>query len=486
MVINQQHVDVLIVGAGLSGIGAAYHLQTECPDRSYLILEGREQLGGTWDLFRYPGIRSDSDMHTMGYGFKPWTERRAISDGASILSYLQETAGEHGITDKIRFNRRVLRASWSTAEGMWTLEVAHGDARERWTCQFLMMCAGYYSYKGGHTPEFAGRERFDGPVIHPQAWPEDLDYTGQRVVIVGSGATAVTLLPAMAPDAGHVTMVQRSPSYILNWPAKDHLANLLRAVLPEMLAYRLARAKNIKMQQWAYKQTRIRPHLVRRWLLRRARKALGPDFDLETHLTPAYDPWDERLCLSPDGDFYAAIRAGNASIVTGEVSHFTAQGVGLTDGREVPADVVVTATGLKLVVLGEIDFEVDGKAIDFSQTFTYKGVCFSGIPNLATVFGYVNASWTLRADLIAAYVCRLLNHMRERGASRCTPTLGPAEREMVAKPFIEGFSPGYLKRAFSMLPRQGEAYPWRNPQDLASDRQQLAVAPVDDGVMRFE
>ena len=477
---------MLIVGAGLSGIGVAYHLQTECPDRDYLILEGREALGGTWDLFRYPGIRSDSDMHTMGYGFKPWTENRAISDGASILSYLQETAREHAITDKIRFKRRVLRASWSSAEALWTLEVAHGDTHETWTCHFLVMCSGYYSYKGGHTPPFEGRARFHGPVIHPQLWPEDFDYSGKRVVIVGSGATAVTLLPAMASDAAHVTMVQRSPGYIIAWPAKDHVANLLRRLLPERLAYRLARHKNITMQQWAYRQTRTRPALVRRWLLSRARRALGPDFDIKTHLSPAYDPWDERLCLSPDGDFFSAIRSGDASIVTGEMTHFTAEGIGLSDGREVAADVVITATGLTLAVLGEIAFEVDGQAVDFSDTFTYKGVCFSGVPNLASVFGYVNASWTLRADLIAHYVCRVLNHMQRIGARRCTPTLGARPEEMNAKPFIEGFSPGYLTRAFSILPKQGADYPWRNPQDLATDRQQLAEVPVDDGVMRFE
>ena len=477
---------MLIVGAGLSGIGTAYHLQSKCPEREFLILEGREQLGGTWDLFRYPGIRSDSDMHTMGYGFKPWTENRAISDGASILRYLEETASEHGIHEKIRFNRRVVRASWSSTKGLWTLDVASGETRERWTCQFLMMCAGYYSYRGGHTPDFQGREHFQGPIIHPQDWPDDLDYSGKRVVIVGSGATAVTLLPAMAPDAEHVTMVQRSPGYILAWPERDHIANLLRLILPKMMAYRLARAKNIRLQQFAYRQTRIRPGVVRRWLLGRARRALGPTFDLETHLSPSYNPWDERLCLSPDGDFFAAIRKGDASIVTGEVSHFTTSGVGLSDGREVPADIVVTATGLKLVVLGEIDFEVDGERIDFSQTYTYKGVCFSGVPNLATVFGYVNASWTLRADLIAAYVCRLLNHMRETGAQRCVPTLGDTERGSPPKPFIEGFSPGYLKRAFSMLPKQGKAQPWRNPQDLETDRQQLGVAPIADGVMQFD
>mgnify|MGYP003917585719 CR=1 FL=1 len=422
----------------------------------------------------------------MGYGFKPWTESHAISDGASILNYLHETAEEHGIHDKIRFNRRVVRASWSSSEHLWTLEVTHGEVAERWTCNFLLMCAGYYSYKAGHTPPFADRERFSGPIIHPQAWPEELNYKDKRVLIIGSGATAVTLLPAMASEAAHVTMVQRSPGYIIAWPARDLFANLLRLFLPKMLAYRIARAKNIYMQQFAYRQTRVRPKMVRQWLLKRARKALGPDFDIETHLSPAYDPWDERLCLSPDGDFFDAIRAGKASIETGEVKRFTAEGVGLKDGREIPADIVVTATGLTLAVLGEIAFEVDGAPVDFSQTYTYKGVCFSNVPNLASVFGYVNASWTLRSDLIARYVCRLLNHMRDTGSKRCAPKLDLDAQTMADKPFVEGFSPGYLKRAFSILPKQGAAYPWRNPQDLATDRRELGAAPIDDGVMCFD
>ncbi len=482
-----EHVDVVVIGAGISGIGAGYHLQDKCPDRSYVILEGRDDLGGTWDLFRYPGIRSDSDMHTLGYSFKPWEGAKAIADGPDILAYLRETAVQYGIDRHMRFGHQVTRATWSSDDATWTVESTRTGTGETVsiTCGFLFMCSGYYSYKAGHLPEFAGRERFGGQIIHPQEWPEDLDYDGKRVVIIGSGATAVTLVPAMAERAEHVTMLQRSPSYVVSRPAHDPIADALRKVLPDRVAYGVTRWKNAQLGEAFYKRTRTKPEKVKAKLLGLVRKELGPDFDVDTHFTPSYNPWDQRLCLVPDADLFEAIRTGLASVVTGHIETFTEKGIELVSGEVLEADVIVTATGLQLVTLGEMDFVVDGEPVDFSQTWTYKGLAYSDVPNLASSFGYINASWTLRADLTCGWVCRVLNHMRATGTTRVTPRLSGTDRHMTPRPYIDDFSSGYMRRAMPMLPRQGDHAPWINTQSYAADKKLITKAAVDDGVLEY-
>jgi cation diffusion facilitator CzcD-associated flavoprotein CzcO len=484
---DTEDVDVLVVGAGISGIGAGYHLQVNCPDRSYLILEGRDDLGGTWDLFRYPGVRSDSDMHTLGYRFKPWTADKAIADGPSILAYLRDTAREYGIDRHIRFGHHVTRAEWSTDDARWHVEAvrkATGDT-VLITANFLFMCSGYYSYKAGYTPELPGRERFQGTIVHPQAWPEDLDYAGKRVVVIGSGATAMTLVPAMAPDVEHITMLQRSPTYVVSRPDVDGIANRLRKVLPDRTAYAITRAKNIAFQQWIYRQTRTHPDKVKQRLLDMVRAELGPDYDVETHFTPRYDPWDQRLCLVPNSDLFEAIRSGKASVVTDQIATFTETGIELASGDVLEADIIVTATGLQMVSPGEMSFFVDGEPVDFSTSWTYKGVAYSDVPNLVWSFGYINASWTLRADLTCEFVCRLLNHMDETGTTQCTPRLRPGDASMPERPWIDDFSSGYMQRVMHLFPKQGDREPWVNPQNYNADRQLLRKAPIEDGVMRF-
>jgi monooxygenase len=482
-----EHVDVLVVGAGISGIGAGYHLQKLCPHRSYAILEGRDDIGGTWDLFRYPGIRSDSDMHTLGYSFKPWKADKAIADGPSILAYLRETAAEYGIDRHMRFGHLVTRAEWSSEDARWTVEAHRADTDEdvSFTCGYLFMCSGYYSYKGGYTPEFPGRDDFKGQIIHPQAWPDDLDYAGKRVVVIGSGATAMTLVPAMAATAGHVTMVQRSPTYVVSRPDEDKIANNLRKVLPGQLAYDLTRRKNIAFQQMIYKQTRTNPDRVKTRLLDMVREELGPDYDVDTHFTPTYNPWDQRLCLVPNSDLFESIRNGQASVVTDQIDRFTERGLRLASGDEIEADIIITATGLQLVTLGEMDFTVDGEPVDFAKTWSYKGLAYSDVPNLASSFGYINASWTLRADLVCEYVCRLMNHMEETGTVVCTPRLRPSDRSMPERPWIDGFSAGYMQRVMHKFPRQGDREPWINPQNYTRDKKLFRKGPVEDGVMRF-
>ena len=481
-----EHVDVLVVGAGISGIGAGYHLQTMCPDRSYLILEGRADLGGTWDLFRYPGVRSDSDMHTLGYSFKPWTAAKSIADGPSILAYLRETAAQFGIDQRIRYQHRVTTAEWSSDTSTWTVTARRKDTGETvtYTCNYLYMCSGYYSYREGYTPEFPGRERFTGEVIHPQKWPEDLDYKGKRVVIIGSGATAMTLAPAMAKQAGHVTMLQRSPTYVVSRPEQDVIANQLRRVLPGKVAYGITRRKNTYLAETIYKKTRTDPDKVKKQILDMVRKELGPEYDM-THFTPSYNPWDQRLCLSPNADLFEAIRTDRVSVVTDHIDTFTESGIKLLSGRGLEADIIVTATGLQLVTLGEMDFFIDGEQLDFSKTWTYKGMAYSDIPNLASSFGYVNASWTLRADLIAEYVCRLLNHMAETGTNVCTPRLRPSDRDMHQRPWIDDFSAGYMQRVMPRLPKQGDRDPWVNTQSYSRDKKLFRKSPVADGVMHF-
>jgi cation diffusion facilitator CzcD-associated flavoprotein CzcO len=484
---TSEHVDVVVVGAGLSGIGAGYHLQTISPDRSYVILEGRDGLGGTWDLFKYPGIRSDSDMHTLGFSFKPWTEAKSIADGPSILQYLKQTVAQFGIDKHIRYGQLVTQAQWSTDDAQWTVTSTNKatGASNTITCLFLFMCSGYYSYKKGHTPEFAGREKFKGLVIHPQEWPTDLDYAGKRVVVIGSGATAVTIVPSMADKAAHVTMLQRSPTYMVSRPDHDVLANRLRKVLPPKMAYNLTRFKNTWRQQLVYNKTRTDPNKVKQLLLGGIQLELGADYDITKHFTPNYNPWDQRLCLVPNGDFFKSMREGKASVVTDHITSFTETGIQLASGEHLDADIIITATGLELVTLGEMDFFVDGNQVDFAKTWTYKGFAYSDIPNLASTFGYINASWTLRSDLTAEYVCRLLNHMRKKGVAQCTPRLREQDRSMKERPWIDGFSSGYMQRMMHRMPRQGDHEPWINPQNYRRDKKMFKHSPIDDGVMQF-
>ncbi|MCB9623343.1 MAG: NAD(P)/FAD-dependent oxidoreductase [Sandaracinus sp.] len=477
-----QHFDVVIVGAGLSGIGAAYHLKKAHPKRSYAILEARETLGGTWDLFRYPGIRSDSDMFTLGYAFKPWTDPKAIADGPSILRYVKETAAENGIDRHIRYRHRVVRASWSSDAARWTVESEVDGETVRYTCQFLYLCSGYYRYDAGYTPDFPGRDRYRGEFVHPQHWPEDLDYTGKKVVVIGSGATAVTLVPAMSEKAGHVTMLQRTPTYIASAPSEDVVATFLRERLPSKVAYGLSRWKNILLSMALYQLARKSPKGTKKRILELAAKELPPDFDVETHLAPDYAPWDQRLCLVPDADLFHAIRDGKASIVTDHIETFTETGLRLKSGQELEADVVVSATGLQLLFAGGMELVVDGKKIEPNETYTYKGTMFSGVPNLALAFGYTNASWTLKADLIADYVCRLLKHLDDTGARYFVPVFD--DPTVQPEPFVD-FSSGYVQRALHFLPKQGSKLPWKLYQNYLLDLMLFRYAKLDDGVMRF-
>jgi cation diffusion facilitator CzcD-associated flavoprotein CzcO len=482
-----EHVDVVVVGAGLTGIGAGYHLQTMSPDRSYVILEGRDTLGGTWDLFRYPGVRSDSDMHTLGYSFKPWTAAKSIADGPSILQYVQDTSVEYGIDKRIRFKHLVTKAEWSTDEARWTVTATRKDTNEtvQMSCNFLFMCSGYYSYKGGYTPEFAGLDRFKGQIVHPQKWPEDLDYAGKRIIVIGSGATAMTLVPAMAQTAAHITLLQRSPTYVVSRPDSDPVANRLRKFLPSKMAYSVTRLKNTTMQQIVYKRTRVKPLEIKALLLGGVRAELGPDYDVDKHFTPKYNPWDQRLCLVPNGDLFASIRSGKATMVTDTIANFTETGITLASGETLEADIIVTATGLNLVTLGEVDFVVDGKPVDFAKTWSYKGFGYSGVPNMGSVFGYINASWTLRADLICTYVCRLLNHMKETGTEICVPELRESDKDMPERPWIDSFTSGYMERSMHKFPRQSDREPWINPQNFKRDKKMFRKSPIEDGAMRF-
>ena len=478
-----EHFDVIVVGAGLSGIGAGYHLQRYCPGQRYAILEARDAIGGTWDLFRYPGIRSDSDMYTLGYSFKPWREAKAIADGPSILNYVRETARENGIDRHIRFHHAVTRAQWSSDTARWTVTIDRAGETVRMSCRFLFMCSGYYDYAGGHAPAFAGTDDFAGRIVHPQHWPDDLDYAGKKVVVIGSGATAVTLVPEMAKSAGHVTMLQRSPTYVVSRPAEDRIANWLRRRLPAKLAYGIVRWKNVSLGMLFFNTARKRPEKVKQKLIGMVRQHLGPDYDVDRHFTPSYNPWDQRLCLVPDDDLFDAINAGTASVVTDSIERFTATGIALASGIELPADIVVTATGLKMVVAGKAEILVDGDRVDFPSTVSYKGMMYSDVPNFATSFGYTNASWTLKADLTNAYVCRLLNHMKAGGFDRCTPRLGP--EPMAHLPWLD-FSSGYVQRALAHLPKQGARRPWRVHQNYARDLIDFRFSKVDDGTMRFE
>jgi len=480
---DSTHFDVLIVGAGLSGIGAAYHIQSAFPKRTYAILEGRGALGGTWDLFRYPGVRSDSDMYTLGYRFRPWRDAKAIADGPSILRYIRETAQEYGIDRKILYNHRAKLASWSSADARWTVEVSTADASSRiFTCNFLYMCSGYYNYAEGYLPGWPGMDRFNGKIVHPQRWPEDLDYKDKRVIVIGSGATSVTLVPAMAAAAQHVVMLQRSPSYILSLPSEDRIANFLRGKIPARLAYTLVRWKNVLISWYLFHRSRSRPEQMKQWMMGLAKKALPRDCDVATHFNPRYKPWDQRLCLIPDGDLFRAIRSGKASMVTDEIDTFTEAGLRLRSGRELAAAIIVTATGLKLQLMGGMPICVDGAPVKLSRTLTYKGMMYSDVPNLAASFGYTNASWTLKADLTAEYVCRLLKFMDSHCYTTCAPR--NHDNSLAEAPAVD-LTSGYIQRALDELPKQGSKTPWRLHQNYALDLLEFRFARVDDGTMEF-
>jgi cation diffusion facilitator CzcD-associated flavoprotein CzcO len=476
-----EHVDVLILGAGLSGIGAACHLQRLCPEKTYAILEARDSIGGTWDLFRYPGIRSDSDMFTLGYSFRPWKQAKAIADGPSILSYIHETAREHGVLEKVRLSHRALRAEWSSDEALWTVEAADTKTGEttRFTCSFLYGCTGYYRYDEGFTPSFPGTERFAGEIVHPQHWPENLDCAGKRVVVVGSGATAVTLVPSLANAGAQVTMLQRSPTYILSLPGVDPLANALRRRLSPERAYSVVRWKNVLLTMLNFELCRCAPKLMARLIRRLASKQLPEGYDVERHLTPDYSPWDQRLCLVPDGDLFKAICSGRASIVTDKIEALTERGLKLASGQELEADVVVTATGLNLLVLGGMTLAVDGVSVDVGKTVAYKGMMLCGVPNFALTLGYTNASWTLKADLVAQYVCRLLKRMDAQRTPICTPQ--PPDAAEPTEPIID-LKSGYVLRSIAELPKQGARAPWRLHQNYIKDVRLLRRGPVDDAM----
>ncbi len=478
---QSEYFDVLVVGAGLSGIGAGYHLQRRCPGKTYVILENRDAIGGTWDLFRYPGIRSDSDMYTLGYSFKPWTEAKAIADGPSIWKYVNETAREYGVDRHIRFRHLVKRASWSSEDERWTVEAEHNGQGKHFTAKFVLMCAGYYRYDEGYVPDFKGAERFKGPIIQPQHWPEDLDYSGKRVLVIGSGATAVTLVPAMTDKAAHVTMLQRSPTYMVSLPAVDPFANWLRRHLPETWAYNINRAIRVCFQQFFFRLARARPAPTRKRLLDRVREQLDAE-TVEQHFTPRYNPWEQRLCLVPDNDMFIAVREGKASVVTDTIDTFTETGIKLTSGKELEADIIVTATGLNLQMLGGIETAVDGVKVDPGKSFAYKGAMLSDVPNLTFVFGYTNASWTLRADLILEYSCRLINYLDEYNLASATPRVGEALLE--PRPFAD-FSSGYFARAKHLLPQQTTMSPWKQSQSYAHDLMDLRYGLIEDGVMQF-
>jgi cation diffusion facilitator CzcD-associated flavoprotein CzcO len=479
----EEHYDVLIVGAGLSGIGAGYHLEIRCPGRTYTILEGRDDIGGTWDLFRYPGIRSDSDMYTLGYSFRPWTNPKAIADGPSILEYVKDTARTYGIDRKIRFRQHVKRASWSSVDAQWTVEAERTDTRElvRYRCNFLFMCSGYYNYAHGHTPEFAGVGRFRGRIVHPQFWTNDIDYADKRVVVIGSGATAVTLVPELSTKASHVTMLQRSPTYIVSAPETDSLANFLRENFSARFAYAVARWRNVLGGMLFYWFCQRRPERAKALLLRGVKQSLGDDFDARD-FTPSYRPWNQRLCLVPNGDLFEAIKAKRVSVLTDTIDTLTENGIRLSSGRELEADLIVTATGLELQVLSDLAITVDGRRIDPAETMAYKGMMLSGVPNLAMSMGYTNASWTLKCDLTCEYVCRLLSHMDRHGYRQCVPVLN--DPTMARLPMID-FSSGYVTRSIAKFPKQGARAPWRLYQNYLLDVLTLRFAPLEDGVIAF-
>ncbi len=479
-----EYVDALIVGAGISGIGAAVHMQKMCPGKTFAIMERRHNFGGTWDLFRYPGIRSDSDMYTLGFRFKPWTARKAIADAPSIMGYLKETIEEYGLGKHIRYDSQVKKASWSSEEALWTVEIQSGKKTVTMTCSMLFMCSGYYNYDQGYTPDFPNKDAFKGTIVHPQHWPEKLDYKGKKVIVIGSGATAVTLVPAMADTgAGHVTMLQRTPTYMVSRPAEDAFALGLRKVLPAKLAYAITRWRNVLMQQFMFKLLRKRPEKSAERLISMVRDLLPPGFDVEKHFTPPYNPWDQRLCLVPDSDFFKALSDGRASIETDHIDRFTEKGILLKSGKELEADIIVTATGLNMQMLAGLEAYVDGERFNVGERILYKGAMFNDVPNLLMWFGYTNASWTLKADLTSEYACRLINHLDATGTKIAVPRLKGQKVEL--EPFVD-FSSGYFQRAAASLPKQATSAPWKLNQDYAKDIKNLRYGPLTDEAMCFE
>lgn len=478
-----QDVDVLIIGAGLSGIGAAAHLCRECPGKTFAILEQRESMGGTWDLFRYPGIRSDSDMFTLGYNFKPWTHEKSIADGESILNYIKETAQEYKIDKHIQYGMQVVAVDWTSDDAQWRVKVNCAKTGEEkiYCCSFLMGCTGYYNYEAGYTPDFPAVERFEGDLIHPQNWDENFDYSGKNILIIGSGATAVTLLPAMAEKAAHVTMLQRSPTYVATVPEKDHISIALRKLLPEKIVYQMARVRNVGIQRGIYELSKKRPRVMRRVLLAAAKRQLGNQFDMQ-HFQPKYNPWDERLCAVPGGDLFKTLKKGEASVVTDQIDTFTEKGVLLKSGKELEADIIVTATGLDLKIFGDIKPTVDGKQVKLSDALTYKGAMLSGMPNFSMTFGYTNSSWTLKADMVAEYCCRLINYMDKKKIPFCVPE---AKTEDISEqPFLD-LQSGYVVRAKNKLPRQGNSGPWKVVQNYFHDIPMLRFSRLNDGILKF-
>ena len=480
---GNQSVDVLIIGAGLSGIGGACHLRRNCPDRSFMILESREASGGTWDLFRYPGIRSDSDMYTFGYGFKPWSDKSSIADGHKILRYIREAAAEYDVEQHIRYQHKVLSANWSSTDQRWLVTAELGDTGEQVTidCQFIFSCSGYYDYDQGYTPEFAGIDKFKGQVIHAQHWPEKLNYKDKRVVVIGSGATAVTLVPTMSKDTASLVMLQRSPSYIASVPKEQPLAERLRKWLPDRWVFRLTRWSRVFFQIYLYQLSRKKPQQLKKLLLGRVRQEMGPDYDVDTHFTPDYNPWDQRLCAVPDGDLFAAIREGRAEVVTDHIDHFNKQGIELKSGQQLDADIVVLATGLNLKFAGGVQYSVDNRVLDFTEHFIFRGMMFSGLPNMAFTVGYTNSSWTLKADLTAKYVSRLLNKMTRRDYTSVTPRL---KGEVEEVPLLD-FDAGYVLRSRESFPKQGNRLPWKNYQNYIRDFIGLSLGRQNDDELEF-
>lgn len=477
-----EHFDVIVIGAGLSGISAAYHLQKDRPSKSFTVLEARDAIGGTWDLFRYPGIRSDSDMFTLGYGFRPWPEAKAIADGPSIKKYVIDTANHYEITEKIRFHRRVINQSWSSETQRWSVTVDHDGEIENYTCGFIISAAGYYRYDQGYTPDFPGKEKFTGDIIHPQHWPENFDVTGKRIVVIGSGATAVTLVPALAENGAIVTMLQRSPSYFFSMPGISQFANFMRRLLPAKLAHAIVRWQRVLLQQFSFKLIRSTPKKSAKNFIKLTREKLPEGYDVETHFTPRYNPWDQRLCVVPDDDLFEAIKSGNASIVTDRIERFTETGIALQSGTHIDADVIVTATGLVLQAFGGADVEVDHTKVEPGDVLTYKGAMFEGIPNFISVFGYTNASWTLRADLTNAYACRLINHLDAHGYGSVAPFND--DPGMKREGFLD-FTSGYVTRAMKQLPKQGAREPWRHPQSYFRDLREMRFGGLNDGALKF-
>lgn len=480
---TKQHYNVIIAGAGLSGVGMACHLTMKAPHKSYQIFEGRDAIGGTWDLFRYPGIRSDSDMFTLGYSFRPWTDKQAIADGHTIREYINDTADEYGVRDNIRFNHRIESANWSSEDSRWHVTVKKKGQRKKevFTCDFFVGCTGYYKYEAGYTPEFPGRENYKGEFIHPQLWPENLDYSNKRIVVIGSGATAVTLIPSLTDKAAHVTMLQRSPSYVASVPKDDIISVQLRKVLPEKVVYRLARARNVALQMGVYNLSKAQPKLMRKLLMKQVEVQVGKDVDMK-HFTPRYNPWDERLCAVPNGDLFKALRRGDASVVTDHIDHFTETGIQLKSGEHLEADIIVSATGLDLQLLGNASLSIDDKPVDLGKAIAYRSLMFNDIPNAAMIFGYTNSSWTLKADIGADYICRVLNHMDETGMKQCTPRLH--DPNMKTLPFLD-FDAGYVQRALARFPKQGIKAPWRVKQNYLFDLIMLRFSKLNDGVLEF-